>query len=280
MQSRPSPLLLLGTAALGILALAGAGCRGGGSAPTPVSPDPTAIFGDPEAPTSPERAEPLGMTCNHEYFPLRQGYHIQYRNTYPAAGGTSGVGLYAQNVRRVTPTSVYLTSAFATTGGGPPIESNVEYRCVDGGLRAVGYVDTGTLAPGGAAFNNYRVTTNRAEGEFFPRRIAPGSSWNAKFNITMKPRDEAPADSEERQLPVITMDVDIARRAVGIERVVVPAGTYEAMKIVTNTLFDGVQVMSGTEWWVKDVGMVKSTVDAGSGTENIITEAMGVTVPR
>lgn len=278
MKSRS--FLLIGTAALGLLTLTGAGCRGGGSVPTPTTADPTAIFGEPGATATPEATAPVGMSCNHEYFPLREGYHIQYRNTYPAIGGSSGVGNYAQRVRQVTPTSVYLTTAYATTGGGPPIETNTEYRCVDGALRAVGYIDFGTLARGGAAFNNYRVTTNRAEGEFFPRHIVPGSSWSAKFNVNMKPRDEAPADSEERQLPAMTIAIDISKRAVGIERVVVPAGTYDAMKIVTNTLFDGVPTMNATEWWVKDVGMVKSTTDAGSGTQDIISEAIGVTVPR
>lgn len=268
------------TAAFSVLALTGAACRGGGERPTPAVPDPTAIFSDPTAPSDDTPPPPEGMSCNHEYFPLRAGYHIQYRNTYPATAGTSGVGYYAQNVRRVTPTSVYLTTAFETTGGGPPIESNVEYRCIGGGLFAAGYIDTGTLARGGEAFNNYEVRTNRAEGEFLPREIRVGSSWSGKFNVTLAPRDRAPADSEEQQLPPITMNIDIGRRAVGVERVVVPAGTYEAMKILSTTLIDGVPTINATEWWVKDVGMVKSTIDAGSGTQNIVTEAMGVTVPR
>lgn len=271
---------IFATTILGIVALMGSGCRGGGSPPTPTVTDPTAIFGDPDAAATSERPEPVGMSCNHEYFPLRQGYHIQYQNTYPPSRGTSGIGHYAQNVRRVTPTSVYLTTAFETTGGGAPIESNVEYRCIGGSLAAAGYIDTGSLARGGAAFNNYEIRTNSSEGEFLPRTIVPGTEWTSKFNVTMGPREAAPAGSEERQLPTITMNIMTTRKAIGIERVVVPAGSYEAMKITSTTFFDGTPTIKGTEWWVKNVGMVKSTVDAGSGVEDIITQATGVTVPR
>lgn len=269
---KKSSFAFFATAVFSVLALTGAACRGGGEGPTPATPDPTA------ADTRP--IPPEGMSCNHEYYPLRPGYHIQYRNTYPPSRGTSGIAYYAQNVRRVTPESVYLTTAFESSGGGPPIESNVEYRCIGGALLAAGYVNTGSLVPGGAAFNNYEVHTNSASGSIFPPRVNVGTTWDATFNVTIAPRDVAPADSEERQLPPITMDVKVSHRALGIERVTVPAGTYEAMKISSQTEIDHRVAISGFEWWVKNVGMVKSSMDAGGGAGSIVTEAMGVTVPR
>jgi hypothetical protein len=44
---------------------------------------------------------------------------------------------------------------------------------------------------------------------------------------------------------------------------------------------DGHEAMTGSEWWVKDVGMVKSTMNASGapGADNIITEATGYNVP-
>ena len=214
-SSRSSFLAFSSCALLGCLVLVGAGCTGGGSRPTPTPSDPTAIFGDPSATTS-TPAEPVGMGCDHEYYPLRMGYHIQYETTYPASSGISGSAHYALNVRRVTPTSVYLTSAFerSTGSAGGSVQSNVEYRCIGGALAAAGYVNMG---PGsaGSADRIGEIHTNSSEGEFLPQHIVPGAQWASTFNVTMTlPATPDPMSGTATPIPPIDMNVAIKRQKI------------------------------------------------------------------
>lgn len=266
----------------GALVLMGAGCRGGGRPPMPTpAADPTAIFGDPSAP-APRRADPAdsssptGVACNHEYYPLRLGYHIQYKTSFPPIGGKT-TGYYALRVAEVKPDSVYIKATYAADG--EPITSDIIYKCSGGSLQAAGYIDVSSLARGPAYENQYKVRTDAATGQFLPPRISRGDSWSAGFTAKITPLQDATGGESRVIREPITMPIEIRRTALGVERVTVPAGTFEAMKIKTETLFDGNPTISGTEWWVKEVGMVKSTYNAGSGSEDIVTVARGVTVP-
>lgn len=269
------------------LVLLGAGCRGGGRRPEPApAADPTALFGDPSAPIAraPDAADsdsPTGVSCNHEYYPLRLGYHIQYKVTFPPIGGRD-TAYYAMRVMSVNSEQVQLQVDYDLSGD--RINTDLVYKCIDGSLQAAGYVNTGSLVTGGADMNRFRVRTDGATGQFLPPRIARGDTWTSSFNAKVTPLatemtgEPIPADAGGIREP-ISMPISITRTALGIEQVTVPAGRFEAMKIKAVTSFDGVPTMSGTEWWVKDVGMVKSTYDGGSGVENIVTVARGVTVP-
>jgi hypothetical protein len=182
----------------------------------------------------------------------------------------------------VKPDSVQLQVSYVV--GEDQIDSDLVYKCTGGALRAAGYINTGALVRGGPEMNRFHVRTDDAAGQFLPPRIARGDSWSSSFNVKASPLaenlgpDAIPADAGGIREP-ISVPVTITRTAIGIERVTVPAGRFEAMKIKAVTSFKGVPVMSGTEWWVKDIGMVKSTYDGGSGVEDITTVARGVTVP-
>lgn len=250
--------------------LLGAGCRGGGRPPAP---------DDSRVPDAADSDSPTGVGCNHEYYPLRLGYHIQYKVTFPPIGGKT-TSYYALQVAQVKSDSVYIKASYMTDA--EPINSDIVYKCIDGSLQVSGYFDTASKILGGEERNKFRVRTDSASGQFLPPRISRGDTWSASFNAKVVPvADPTTATSEEEVVigEALSIPITITRTALGIERVTVPAGTFEAMKIKATTKFDKNVVMSGTEWWVKDVGMVKSTYDAGSGVENIITVARGVTVP-
>lgn len=254
----------------GLIVFTGVGCRGGGERPVPVAGD--------AGPAAAEPAPPEGMSCNHEYYPLRRGYSVQYHTTFPSGGASSGEGYYAILVQSVTANTARIISTHQRPGS-DPISSQVEYRCVGGGLYAQGYANTGSLSPGGAEQNRFQVRTLAAEGEFLPKHLEVGSHWSSRFDIKIIPL--ATRDVDGRPTVPISMSVTIDRTAMRLERVRVPAGEYEAMKISSKTLFDGVPSFTGTEWWVKGVGMVKSTYGAGATPEeNIVTEATSVTIPR
>lgn len=271
-----------GVVGCGSLVLLGVGCRGGGNPPGSESTEPPAFFGGVAAPRERDPADstsPTGLGCNHEYYPLRLGYHIQYKVTFPPVEGKD-TSYYAFQVAQVKPDSVYVKASYMTDD--EPVTSDIVYKCIDGSLQAAGYFDTAGKVMGGPDRNKFRIRTEIATGQFLPPRIARGDTWSAKFNVKVSPvADPKTATSDEEVVirDPISLTVTINRAALGIERVTVPAGTFEAMKIKTTTMFDDNLAMSGTEWWVKEVGMVKSTYDAGSGSENIITVARGVTVP-
>ncbi len=276
-----------GVVGCGSLVLLGAGCRGGGSPPTPDSPEPPPFFGGVAVPREPNPADstsPTGVSCNHEYYPLRLGYHIQYKVTFPPVNGKD-TSYYALRVAEVTDDSVYVKASYKTDA--EPVDSDIVYKCIDGSLQAAGYFDTGSKIPGGPIRNQFRIRTDSASGQFLPPHIARGDTWEAKFMVKVTPVTPLNAEGSALEIPdeevvirdPISMPITISRTALGIERVTVPAGTFDAMKIKTTTKFDVNVAMSGTEWWVKEVGMVKSTYDAGSGVENIVTVARGVTVP-
>lgn len=254
----------------GLIVFTGVGCRGGGERPT-------STVGDASATTT-EPTPPEGMSCNHEYYPLRNGYGVQYHTTYPSGGASSGEGYYAILVDNVTAGTARIISTHQRPGS-DPISSQVEYKCVGGGLYAQGYGNTGSLAPGGAEQNRFEVRTLNADGEFLPKHIDVGSHWSSHFDIKIIPL--AARDVDGRPTVPLAMSVTLDRTAMRLERVRVPAGEYEAMRISSKTSFDGVPSFTGTEWWVKGVGMVKSTYGAGATPEeNIVTEATRVTIPR
>ena len=269
--------------ALGALIMLGAGCRGGGHPLTARPEDPTAIFGSTDAssteyrPDPADSTSPTGIACNHEYYPLRLGYHIQYQTTYPPSRGTTGSGLNAIAVRSLASDRVQLQNV-VDSGDGIRSYFDFGYICRGGSLMATGYVEAGSFLPGELGRRRSKVQTDSSSGEFLPVHISPGNTWASEFNVKISPAEGSAPDKFGSDAP-IRVPVKIVRIAIGVERVTVPAGTFEAMKIKTSTSFNGVPAMHGTEWWVKEVGMVKATYDAGSGTEDVVTVARGVTVP-
>lgn len=265
-------------AGLATLLLLGAGCTNG---PPHVPGPEDAVYehiGD-ASPTIPEA--PVITSCNHEYYPLRLGYHIQYHISNPIVPGLPGESYYSQRVTKVTSDSATIMTSIDTGAGTAiPTTSEIRYNCVNGGIYPTGYVNTGDLMRGGAEKNLANITTDASEGTLLPQRVRAGDLWSNTFTITITPVAERDAD-ELRTHPV-TRTIQTSRHAIGMETIHVPAGTFEAMRInVITTFKDDVPIIAaqGTEWWVKDVGMVKSTYSGGSDTQNIITVATGVTVP-
>ena len=60
-----------------------------------------------------------------------------------------------------------------------------------------------------------------------------------------------------------------------------PIGRREAMKIEVIVLFDGLPTFSKTEWWAKDIGMVKSLSRGSYRPEDpqTLTEIQDYVVP-
>lgn len=265
--------------AFGALVLTGAGCRSN----APRTADPVVPAGTAEV-TSAPTTSPSGTTptavrvlgvCEHPYYPLRQGYQAEYRVNSPSFG--TATKNYSMRVTSADATSVNLRSTFASEAPGqPPITADQVINCTNGGLQARSYVDLGSRLMGGAAANQFNIETRNATGELLPRDVAVGSRWEGGFNIHMDP---VAAGIDNPAMRGIDLAVTIRRHAVAEEQVSVPAGQYTALKIEAVTDVGGVSSITGTEWWVRGVGMVKSTYDLGTGSQTTVTEALSVTVP-
>lgn len=227
---------------VGCLVLLGAGCRGTGPSPAEI-----------RATSSTAETGPEGMVCRHEYYPLVPGYRALYRTSI--AGVDKGT--YTLTVPWVRNNEAYLTAQFVSPEGGT-MNSSQQFRCFGGALEAQGYMDTGALHPGGSSYNNAEVHTEMASGSFFPEMVKPGTEWESKVRIKITPNERVDAFGVTAKQNPFTMEVVTHKRAIGLETIPLPIGKREAMKIEVTTSFDGVQTLSKTEWWVKNVGMVQS----------------------
>ncbi|MBP6945443.1 hypothetical protein KBD61_01910 [Patescibacteria group bacterium] len=251
-----------------LVVLMGAGCRGSdrrSEEPTPAYP-----FGD-ETPVTPEvvseRTREDLSACANEYYPLRAGYSIEYRTE-----GADGRNTSQLNVTQVRGNKITLQSRISRQDA-PPLETALEYECINGSLVAQGYVDAVSVTSAdGTVARGATIETLSSEGQFMPARVSDGQTWGAKYNIRITPTDRP--DVLQERAAAVKAEVAINRIAIGKETVTVPAGRFEAMKIASNTSFNGNLAYTGYEWWVKGKGMVKSVQGAGTGA--ITTEATSV----
>lgn len=80
--------------------------------------------------------------------------------------------------------------------------------------------------------------------QFLPNPLIAGQKWSWS--------GKDPTQVEHRE----------SSRVVGFEKVTVPAGTFRAMKIVTEVT-GGSAIMTKTSWYADGVGLVKSLTEAG-----------------
>lgn len=266
---------------LSALVLLGAGCgRADHSATGTGAPaadhSPSAMVARDGGTTAPRSA------CDHPYYPLRTGYEIHYRSTFPAIGRVSS-GSYSLKVTNSTSDSVTLAAIFdSSTPGQPPITSEQIIDCSNGGLRARSYLDLGSRVTGAGASNRFNVITRNSSGEMLPQDLHVGSEWHGAFDVTMQAATSTAMPTVAPDSPLarpMDLSVSVTRRAIAEETVRVPAGEYQALKVSATTNLGLGTPITGTEWWVRGVGMVKSSYDLGSGSENIVTEATSVNVP-
>lgn len=223
------------------------------------------------------RRDAARASCDNIFYPIRDGYTVTYRTTFPPVGGVSEGG-YTVSITNVERNRAVLHAIFPSTSAGqPPITSDQTFICnPGGGITGAGFVDMGNRVPGGSrSANLYHTVVDQASGELLPANVAPGVSWFTKYDVIITPLTVS-ENSPIRE--PITMPVKIERRALRQERVTVPGGSFDAMVVESKMYMDGALAMQGTEWWGRDAGLVKSVFSAGGG--DITTVATQVTVPR
>ncbi len=253
------PLLLL------CLVLVGAGCTSSRPATSDSSSRPTPVARGSSA-------------CEHPYYPLRPGYQVRFQNTYSGPDRLPHTSHYTWSVTGSSVDSVDLALRFEEDA----VSSTQHLRCTARGIEATAYVDLSAARGRGT----FRAQTKNATGIYLPHDLHVGSEWSQSFDIVMRP-----VSGGDSVMGAIEGTVSVRRKALAEESVTVPAGTYSALKVETHTSIDlgrlaGLPDASGAlgdivtiEWWVRDVGLIKTAVTMGEGTAAATAEAVQITLP-
>jgi hypothetical protein len=227
---------------------------------TPPTDEPTAEPAT-EAPAETEPATAAGGGCSNAYYPVVDGRVY----TYSSSIAGFGVSNFTMTFSDVTDSSFTVTT---DAGEGEPIA--ITWECNEEGLFSPEF----TQFPGGEEFLTIEFV--EAEGVTVPAEelFQPGESWTTHYvaNATM-----GEAGVGEMTL-VQTMDM--THTVIGTEAVSVPAGDYpDAVRVdtvgtvsISFSLGGTAQPATSTEmnytnWYVRDVGMVRQEFEAILGVE-------------
>jgi len=236
------------------------------SNPTEAAPTSNETQTQPTAaPTSSSGTTPISATasCVNAYYPVREGSTWTYQSTGSPAGNYS----FTDTITALRPDGFTLTSKFDT------LTRTQEWACRPEGLVAL------QLGGGALTSQNLKleVATQNTSGVNYPANIAVGDQWDYALDFTGK-MELAGSSGEAKGNDKSHFT------ALGMESVIVPAGTFNALKIQVDTILDisvtvqGVSVpvtfsSSYIYWFVPNTGWVKA-----SGTGSIGGEAFAETI--
>ena len=238
-----------------VMCVALAACGGGGT--TASGSGPTGSSSSATGPTGPASPSALSGACTNPYQPVSTGAAW----TYDLHSSASEDSTYTDTITSVTSDGYSVTSAFSD------LTRVVPWSCSPQGLVALHYADApGTISNGGIQFS---VKTTSVVGVTFPASIAPGDRWTQRYGLLAKLVSSQGSGSG-------TGSVSTNYRALGNEDIVVPAGSFSALKVrfsgtyrftitVAGASLPANHTFTGFLWLVQDVGVVKTSVTV-SGT--------------
>jgi hypothetical protein len=189
--------------------------------------------------------------CANSLFPVVKGATW----TYAGSGGTAGSYSYTDTVTDVRPDGFKITSTFDNN-----LARTQQWNCKPEGLVAL-------QLPGAAAViatqqMHAELVTSNVQGVTLPSSISPGDEW--PFSLDLKGTQEVSGAKAQT-----TSHAVYNFKAVGVESVTVPAGTFDAMKINGDLTLKVIAKVSGlsipvtvtlhtVSWFAPGVGMVKA----------------------
>jgi hypothetical protein len=242
-----------------LLLAAGSGCAAETAVPTATS-----------MPTEVPIGEAGAGLCANPLYPVVEGATW----TYASSGASGYVEPYTftDTISEVRPDGFTLTSEFAD------LTRTQEWSCRPEGLVAL---QLGSGPAGGVSTSQIRmdVTTDNVTGVTIPVTVSAGQSWS--YSLDFEGELEIAGNSAEA---VGTSKSEFS--AAGIETVTVPAGTFDAMKILATTTIDVQATYQGltvpvtfsaqtNAWFAPGVGWVKLESSGNlQGTE--VTETINL----
>jgi hypothetical protein len=229
--------------------------------PATPAPEPTAR---PSPTATPVPPAPAAGPCQNPYYPVVAGASWTYQMSGPV-GDTFTRSIV--NVRENGFDDQDVFSAGVTRRG--------SWECREGNLISLTPASGPSVAAAGMQMN-FTVESNT--GLTFPADPRPGMEW--RQNIVLAGRFEREGQSIE-----VRGVMDRSCKAVGMERVSVPAGDFEALRVdcshKMDLSFSGVPVSSMTEtnasWYARGVGWVKTRGSSDAGVTEIVL--LSYTIP-
>ncbi len=181
--------------------------------------------------------------CFNPYYPNRMG------DTWDYSGTNSAIGAYTRTDTILNSDQQSFTQETTLSN----VTYSVTYTCSSTGLTSTDPIQqyAGALLSGSNAPVKVTLTSNT--GTSLPAKINPGDSWQQTTDWY--------ATSPELNLNGRFV---FNYSAVGYERVAVPFGTFDALRVDANIRVEvsGLRILAGTytttTWFVPQVGIVKS----------------------
>jgi len=253
--------------AIGLLGLAACSSLGGGTE--------TQQIVIPYTQAAPPIIPSTGGLCDNPLYPIRQGASWAYVNS----GGPNGTFAYGDTISEVRADGFTLTSQIAN------LTRTQEWSCETDGLKALeigGGTTTSITAQGLTA----EFTTLNVTGISLPKDVLSNMQW--QYGLTIQGTIPMPTGEQVQSNGTYLT----TSQEMGMETITVPAGTFDAVKIQTNSIveilvpFGNEQVpmkYSGTSvtWYALGVGYIKSIEnwDIGSTPYATTTELQTYVIP-
>jgi hypothetical protein len=226
-------------------------------------PSPTPA---PAATPAPPEPAPAAGPCQNPYYPVVAGASWTYQMSGP--GGDTFTRSIV-NVRENGFDDQDVFSAGVTRRG--------SWECREGNLISLTPASGPSVAAAGMQMN---ATVESNTGITFPADPRPGMEW--RQNLVLVGRFEREGTSMEARSVM-----DLSCKAVGMERVSVPAGEFEALRVDCTTQLDiSISVplamnlsttVTGSAWYAPGVGWVKSRDSGEMGVTEVVL--LSYTIP-
>ncbi len=225
--------------------------------------------------TSAPNTSPASDLCNNILYPTAQGATWVYASN----GGPSGSFNYTNSITAVRADGFTLTSQFTD------ITRTQEWACQPDGLKAL-QLGGGSAAGISIQGMTAELTTSEITGISLPKNITSGMQW--QYSLKLQGTVAMPGDQQSQSNGIYS----VSMKELGRETVTVPAGTFEAIKIQSNSTIDIISVFAGNEvpikfngttitWYAPGVGYVKSVENGDFGGEafSAATELQSYSIP-
>jgi hypothetical protein len=200
---------------------------------------------NPVSEATPPPAPAFNDSCGNPYYPVVNGAEWNYTGPsgpFSHSIATGSEGAFTINVESAD-------SKFVLQG-----------LCLEGGdlnlLQAPGNSLTYEGESGGSA-----LKTISNEGITLPGDIQIGDDWSQTLGM-----EAITSDGKTGYI------LENSYKAIGYETITVPAGTFYALKVEMESILGGSYPLKQTDWYVQDVGLVKSVIDLGTPVvEELVT---------
>lgn len=258
----------------GLFLISGCNLPGSGDlpAPTPTSGLEKLIPSQETLPASEITREAETENCANDYYPVVTGASWTYT-------GNNSTGISFRFTRTITNTSGEGFAELDVWDGG--VTRTGTWTCADGDLTALNQGGVATVSvPTGEDRPKLEAESVKSDGVSIPAEMKLDESWEQSINLTGKM-----TLLQGGMTVAVTNDAQITCTPISVENVSVPAGSFEAIKVVcasslTVTIDNNAPgTISGTLtlWYVAGVGIVKIMDESEVGSATI--ELAEYTVP-